>query len=62
MVMSRSENVEPGEDAAYGEESLRQGRSSRTLRLAVYCDFSYRVDAGEVTAQLPFGLCRCRIM
>jgi glycosyltransferase involved in cell wall biosynthesis len=25
-------------------------------RLAVFCDFSYRVDAGAVTAQLPFSL------
>lgn len=34
----------------------RHAGSPRTLRLAVYCDFSYRVNAGEVTAQHPFGL------
>jgi glycosyltransferase involved in cell wall biosynthesis len=26
------------------------------LRVAVYCDFSYRVDGGEVTAEAPFAL------
>jgi len=26
------------------------------MRLAVYCDYSYRVDAGELYAELPFGL------
>lgn len=35
---------------------LGQGQSPRALRLAVYCDFSYRVNNGEVRAQLPFAL------
>lgn len=26
------------------------------LRVAVYCDFSYRVDGGEVTAEAPFAV------
>ncbi len=26
------------------------------MRLAVYCDYHYRVDAGELYAELPFGL------
>lgn len=26
------------------------------IRLAVYCDFSYRIEGGEVTAQFPFAL------
>ncbi len=33
-----------------------EAQSPRALRLAVYCDFSYRVNGGEVTAQHPFGL------
>ena len=28
----------------------------RQMRLAVYCDFSYRVHDGEVSAELPFSL------
>jgi glycosyltransferase involved in cell wall biosynthesis len=28
----------------------------RPMRLAVYCDFSYRVDAGVVYAEVPFAL------
>jgi glycosyltransferase involved in cell wall biosynthesis len=26
------------------------------MRLAVYCDYSYRIDGGELYAELPFGL------
>ena len=26
------------------------------MRLAVYCDYSYRIDAGKLYAELPFGL------
>jgi glycosyltransferase involved in cell wall biosynthesis len=55
MVSSQFETVGPEDDEAQGA-SVRQARSSRALRLGVYCDFSYRVDGGEVTAQLPFGL------
>lgn len=35
--------------------SLNEARSLAP-RLAVYCDFSYRVSGGEVSAQVPFGL------
>lgn len=39
------------------QEPLSEQRSARTgMRLAVYCDFSYRVDGDETTAQYPFAL------
>ncbi len=28
----------------------------KTMRLAVYCDYSYKLDADELYAELPFGL------
>jgi glycosyltransferase involved in cell wall biosynthesis len=36
--------------------SKTQAAPRSAARLAVFCDFSYRVDAGVVTAQLPFSL------
>jgi glycosyltransferase involved in cell wall biosynthesis len=48
---------EPADAAAPETDQVSNGwAAGKALRLAVYCDFSYRVNQGEVTAQHPFGL------